>query len=168
MAEPARQYAFVCIIFGSHPQYCLEAAVLGFSLRRTGTAHDMVLLHDNQVPHTWFHLLKWIGWKVVLVDRLECESLYDGSSGGRFAGTFTKLHAISLTEYHKVCILDADTFVRKNIDHLFHRCCPCAFRRHAGADQPDGSRIIGSRLFHPDGTLRGGINAGVMVFRTSK
>eukprot|EP00928_Gymnodinium_smaydae_P003993 TRINITY_DN11404_c0_g1_i2.p1 TRINITY_DN11404_c0_g1~~TRINITY_DN11404_c0_g1_i2.p1 ORF type:complete len:446 (-),score=106.59 TRINITY_DN11404_c0_g1_i2:220-1557(-) len=156
------------VLFGSSPAYCIEAAVLGKSLQATGTPHSMVLLHTDDVPRAWLPVLAGIGWELKQVEYLEGKGRYDGSSGGRFQGVFTKLHAIGLTEYEKVVLLDADLLVRHNIDELFDRQAPAALRRHAAADYPDGAQIPSDELMNERGELKSGINAGVMVLNTSK
>ena len=62
-AEP-KKYAFVAVLFGGHASYCLEAAVLGYSLRcpvaslpspatvvaQEQARHRRILLHTADVP----------------------------------------------------------------------------------------------------------------------
>ena len=43
-----RGCAFVVTVFGSNVQYCVDAAVLGQSIRATGTKHSMILLKNNR------------------------------------------------------------------------------------------------------------------------
>ena len=167
--EPCgRPCAFVVTLFGHHPGYCLDAAVLGYSIRRTDTVHSMVLLHTKDVDRQWLEALRQVGWETRQCAHVECKSLYDGSQNNRFAGTFTKLQAISLTEFYKVLLLDADVIIRRNVDHLFDRVCPAAFRRHAGADTPDGAWLHAHSFYDVDRLrLKGGINAGVILLKTS-
>ena len=130
--------------------------------------HRMVLLHTDDVDQDWLQALGRVGWEPRLCKHLECKSLYDGSQGNRFAGTFTKLQAFALIDFYKILLLDADLLVRCNVDHLFNRVCPAALRRHAGADTPDGQRMDGTSFFWPGSDrLRGGINAGVILLKPS-
>ena len=141
-------------------------------MKQTQTVHKMVCLYTGDVPGAWLHVLRdgRIGWDTRQVELLECDSLYaSNSQGGRFAGTFTKLHAIRLEqEFCKVTLLDADLLVRGNIDHLFDRACPAAVRRHAGGDTTDGELMDFGRFTDGHGRPRSGINAGVIVLRTSR
>ena len=161
------RYAYVVLLFGGHPGYYIEAAVLGVSLRNSGTQHDMVLLHTQDVPSDWLSVLEEVGWQARLVDKLEGQGLYDGSQNNRFDGVFTKLHVLALSEYDKVVMMDADLLVRKNVDVLFDRKAPAALRRHASADYPDGEKIPRASFFDSRGQLVSGINAGVMVLQPS-
>ena len=66
-------------------------------------------------------------------------------------------HALSLTEFSKIVMLDLDLLVREPIDDLFEREAPSAMGRHASADFVDLEPI-------PHYV---GINAGVMVMKPS-
>ena len=166
-SEDAESCAFVVLLFGSHPGYCMEAAVLGQSLQKTGTSHHMILLYTEEVPACWLDILQDIGWSPNLVTKIEGRGLYDGSHNNRFDGVFTKFHALNLTQYAKVVMLDADLLVRRNIDCLFKKNTPAALFRGASADYPDDTRIPRDRFFDHRGRLVSGINAGVMVLKPS-
>ena len=166
-SEDAESCAFVVLLFGSHPGYCMEAAVLGQSLQKTGTSHHMILLYTEEVPACWLDILQDIGWSPNLVTKIEGRGLYDGSQNNRFDGVFTKFHVLNLTQYAKVVMLDADLLVRRNIDCLFKKNTPAALFRGASADYPDDTRIPRDRFFDHRGRLVSGINAGVMVLKPS-
>ena len=166
-SEDAESCAFVVLLFGSHPGYCMEAAVLGQSLQKTGTSHHMILLYTEEVPACWLDILQDIGWSPNLVTKIEGKGLYDGSQNNRFDGVFTKFHVLNLTQYAKVVMLDADLLVRRNIDCLFKKNTPAALFRGASADYPDDTRIPRDRFFDHRGRLVSGINAGVMVLKPS-
>jgi len=158
-----KRYAFVTVLFGNHHGYCVDAAVLGESLRQSQTAHEMLMLHTSDVPAQWLKVLAEIGWELRLVDYLHAKGLYADGPDGRFANVFTKLRVFTLIEYDKVVLLDTDLLVRGNIDSLFERPAPAALRRHAAANFADGSKIMGEEFFDASGNQTGGINAGVMV-----
>ena len=44
------RYAYVAAIWGDGCGFVLGALVLGQALRRSGTKHDLVLLHTGDVP----------------------------------------------------------------------------------------------------------------------
>eukprot|EP00746_Dinoflagellata_sp_MGD_P004505 gnl/MRDRNA2_/MRDRNA2_108706_c0_seq1.p1 gnl/MRDRNA2_/MRDRNA2_108706_c0~~gnl/MRDRNA2_/MRDRNA2_108706_c0_seq1.p1 ORF type:complete len:841 (-),score=167.76 gnl/MRDRNA2_/MRDRNA2_108706_c0_seq1:64-2298(-) len=170
-----KEYAFVALVYGKDPGYCIEAAVLAHSLKRTQTKHKLVLMHTKDVSHRWRRILTEVGWELRQV-----EYIFPGNprlppnrrgkswyKGGRFSGVFTKLWCISYTEFDKVLFLDTDLLVRpgKSIDHLFERAHPAALRRQARGDCPDGEKMNGFKLFAEDQSLVGGINAGVMLLK---
>ena len=105
------RYAYVAALWGSGPGFILGALVLGRSLRRTGTKYDLVLLH-TEIPAIARELLSKL-WTLKEVDYIHATSALFGhdQSTSRFAGVFTKLHALSLVEYDKVIMLDIDLAV---------------------------------------------------------
>ena len=161
-------FAYVAVIFGKKASYCIDALVLGETLVFHGSRHKLVLLHTRDVPHQWRDSLKKVGWELREVEYIDGENFYTGSQRGRFAGVFTKLHALNLTEFDKVVMLDTDLLVRGNIDSLFSRPTPSAMRRHASADYEDQELIEKEKFVDEDiGRLISGINAGVMVMTPS-
>jgi hypothetical protein len=73
--------AWVACIFGSKYSYCIEAAVLGSTLKSTGTTKDFVAMHTADVPKIGLKFLQQVGWTRRLVDYIDGDVLYDGSSG---------------------------------------------------------------------------------------
>jgi len=78
---------------------------------------------------------------------------------------FTKLQALSCTDYAKVLMLDLDMLVRSNIDELFSLKAPAALRRSSGREQPPhGGTFSAEDIWHaPRTDMSSGINAGVML-----
>jgi len=165
--DSLQNFAFVAILFGPKVGYCIDALVLGEALRSHATQYPYILLITHDVPLGWQTVLQKVGWELRTVDYLDGDHFYYAGSKGRFAGVFTKLHALSLTEFTKIVMLDLDLLVRAPIDCLFERNAPSAMRRHASADFIDGERIKASKLIDHRGHLISGINAGVMVLRPS-
>jgi len=195
-SQPATQrrkvenYAYACALWGRDPQHILGAMVLGFSLRRTGTRKDMVLMHTADVPEEALALLKRSGWRLHKVSYVHaCEQMF-AKPHNRFAGVFNKLRVFGLIEYSKVLLLDSDLLVQENIDHLFDLRAPAAMHRGVGCGYNHGEKIDGTCFFggaRPDFDLTsidwsassdwanvkgpwswgqaGGINAGVMLLR---
>jgi lipopolysaccharide biosynthesis glycosyltransferase len=157
------KYAFVAVVFGSDPAYCLEAAVLGTSLKKH-TQHHMVLLHTDDVPEDWLDVCEKVGWRKHCIEHIPChKSVYPE---GRFAGVFTKLQVLGIEGYEKVVLIDTDTLVRKNLDLVFLKDVPAAVRRHASGNYEDGEDIAAKHLFKGDNQV-GGINAGFVLLKPS-
>lgn len=165
------RFAYAASLWGTSPGFVLGALVLGQALRRSGTRHDLVLMHTDDVPMSSRALLEEV-WSLRLVDFVDAASGLFTLKGGRFDGVFTKLHVLGLTEYAKVLMLDIDIAVLHCPDDLFELSPPAAMcRGRSGA--PHGSRIDGRFFFAgevPDPLERffewsqhGGINAGVML-----
>ena len=61
--------AYAVVVFGNKPKFCLEAAVLGFSLK-SRTAHHLVLLHTDDVPKVWLEVCEHVGWQTKRIEHL--------------------------------------------------------------------------------------------------
>jgi hypothetical protein len=177
------RYAYVAVIWGDHPGFILGALVLGHSLKQKSSGGlDRVLLHTSDVGEVALECLRQV-WTLKQVDYLDaCERcFYGGSKSGRFSGTFTKLHAIGLTKYDKVLLLDLDIVVLEDIDHLFDLRAPAALARGAN-DKAHGVKVDGRKFFlgghvSTSGDANqtewcwaqcGGINAGVVLLEPCK
>lgn len=173
--DSEHRYAYLVALWGSNPEYVLGAAVLGWSLRRTGTPHDLVALYTADVPAGGVEILRRSGWTPRRIEYVEAAStLYKQSTlNMRFAKVFTKLRVFELVEYSKVLLLDADLLVVQSIDDLFELRAPAAMARGPRAKYQEGARIDGRYFFgghYPGGWSWGqfgGINAGVMLLKPS-
>jgi hypothetical protein len=140
--------------------------VLAQALKRTGTKHELVLMHCD-VRKDSLDLLSKAGWVLKEVKYIDADAaLFTGSkSGSRFEGVFTKLHALGLVEYDKVLMLDIDLAIIDCPDELFELQAPAALRRgihhHEHGALIDGRRWFAGEEF--DWVQCGGINAGVML-----
>ena len=162
-------YAYVAVLFGPKVSYVVEAALLGFCLKKHGTEIPFVLLHTSDVTVENRDLLRDIGWQLEKVAYLEDgDAMYDGSNQNRFAGVFTKLHALGLHRFDKIVLMDLDLLVRRNVDDLFERQAPSAMRRQGAGNAADGAEIPSKAFFNRECKLTGGINAGVMVLNPHK
>ena len=140
-------FAYVTVVFGRDPGYCLDAAVLGES-PKPKTERSMVLLHCD-VPEDWLKLLQEAGWQTRKVQHIKYkDTLY---RGGRFAHVFTKLRALELTEFGKVLLLDTDLVVRERIQTS---CLPGMLRQHAGG-MPQAITVV-LKLTAKISSIRGG------------
>ena len=148
------QYAFVSTLFGSKVAYCIDALVLGESLRIHQTKHPYILLITDDVPGKWKSVLIKVGWQLRTVEYINGDKFYTRGSGGRFSGVFTKLQALNLTEFDKVVLLDLDLLVRESIDDLFDRPTPSAMRRHASGDFVDQEHIMEECFLDDRGYLK--------------
>lgn len=174
-APEAAKYAYVAAIWGNHPGFVLGALVLGHALARTSAGGlERVLLHTWDVGEAARKALAHV-WTLKHVSYIDAtERCFAGGKGGRFAGTFTKLHAMGLSNYVKVLLLDIDLVILESLDHLFELQAPAALARGPN-DKAHGARVDGRRFFlGDDGSgdkdwwewcwgQNGGINAGVVL-----
>ena len=160
-----KSYAFVSLLYGDNPSYALSAAILGHSLRRAKTKHDMVLMYTDDVENVWLSICRSAGWTLRLVKHIKFQKeLYPT---GRFPHVFAKLHAVGMEKYDKVIVLDTDVLIRNDMDEPFERQTPAAVRRHPQGKYLDFAEIDCRHLFDGQRNQIGGINAGLMLLETS-
>ncbi|CAE7249201.1 unnamed protein product [Symbiodinium sp. CCMP2456] len=164
LASKRSRCAYATLLYGTSVEYVRDARVLGFSLRQSGTPHDLVLLHTSDVPEEYLEILGRL-WILRPVDRIDAAStLFTPHS--RFRGVFTKLHAWGLIEYDRVILLDLDLLVQENVDSLFELQPPAAM--WAAGGQVHGRHIVAPHPFkgyhkvEPWGKA-GCVNAGVIL-----
>ena len=104
---------------GDH--YLPGVEALGRSIDRTETRHAKIVLVTADVPGHARKALEESGWLVQEVEPIANPYPPPRQLFPRFASTFTKLRAFTLSDYDKVVLLDADTIVLQNIDDAFER-----------------------------------------------
>ena len=127
--------AFVTLV--TNADYVMGATALVHSLRRTGTAADIVILHTHAVTAAQLEDLKGLGGRLVAVEHLPLsdgfnerharKNLHDAApfTKGRKPDfhtpldNFCKLRLWQMVEYDTVVFIDADAIVLKSIDKLF-------------------------------------------------
>lgn len=169
--------AYVGILYGGAgpdaARYVRDARVMGFTLRKSGTSHDLVLLHTGDLPRAYLETLGQI-WTLRRVDLIDgAETLFTRHS--RFRGVFTKLHAWNLVEYDRVVLVDLDMMLLpgQSIDGLFGLRAPAALWSQCDG-QAHGQLIDyawpgpfkGYHHLEPWGKS-GGVNAGVVLLEPS-
>ena len=130
------RHAFVTLV--TNADYALGATVLLRSLKRTGTAADLVVLHTGGVSGADLEMLEREGAKLVEAELLPTSDAFNERHAraklhnnapftkGRKPGfhtpldNFAKLRLWQLTHYETVVFLDADTLVLRSIDRLFN------------------------------------------------
>ncbi|XP_074558512.1 UDP-glucuronate:xylan alpha-glucuronosyltransferase 2-like [Curcuma longa] len=110
-----RREAYATVIHSSD-QYVCGAIALARSIIRTGTARDLVLLHDNSIPGEKLVALTAAGWQLREIERIRNPRAQKGSYNEY---NYSKLRLWQLTEYRKVVFVDADVLVLRNLDLLF-------------------------------------------------
>ena len=166
------RYAYVVALWGENSGFMLGALVLGRALRRSGTKHDLVLLHTSDVPESMRGVLADV-WQLHPVEHVRADAglFYGGKDRSRFSGVFTKLHCLSLVEYDKVLMLDIDLSIIGCMDPLFNLQAPAALWRGEAQTLEHGFSIDGRCFFGGAKSgwgQTGGINAGVMLLAPDK
>ena len=111
-------------------RYVQGALVLAHSLRLTKTKADIVVLVTPDVTAVARVALAQIFTSVIEVPYLEGTFNHHLTSKQQFRyGKFmsklpTKFHALNLTQYDKIMLMDADAIVQSNADDLFDLAAP--------------------------------------------
>jgi lipopolysaccharide biosynthesis glycosyltransferase len=120
--------AFVSLVM-KNPEYVVGAMVMAHSLRMTQTKHKLVCMLTIDLYDEWKDILKQVYDEVILTPYIKYKSgnlfskkqnqIYDWKDI-----SYTKWYCLSLSQYRKICFLDADLVIVKNIDHLLELPAP--------------------------------------------
>jgi hypothetical protein len=108
--------------------YVPGALVLARSLRQTQTAHDLVCMVTDDVVHV--DALQQLFDRVVTVGYISGDHhpFPDEKTLQKYANwehaSMTQHQCLALDSYEKICFLDADVVVLKNMDHIFELRTP--------------------------------------------
>lgn len=131
MEKKESKNAFVWLLMMSE-DYLAGVLVSAYSFRKKNTKHDLVIMVTPDISDYAKVLLKTIFDHLVVVPYIEVSSkpmrtqnqskIYDSW----ISKSYTKWNILSLTKYDKVCMIDADLVILKNIDELFELKVPAA------------------------------------------
>lgn len=119
--------AFVTLVMGK-PHYIHGALAMAFSLRKTKTNHKIVCMLTHDLCR-YKHILQIVFDQVIFINYLEyptnpLKTKKQNEIYNEWKNiSFTKWNCLNLP-YRKVCLLDADLIIQKNIDHLFNLHAP--------------------------------------------
>lgn len=140
-------YAFVTLVMNVNPdappdRYVPGALVLAHRLR-TGTRHDLVAMHDGTLAPESLRALRSLYDHVVKVPLLT-GPLFSPSATARqrtlyrgwIAHSYTKWACLSLTQYERVCFVDADTLPLdgEDFDVIIDTPAPAAVFKHRATE----------------------------------
>lgn len=132
---PPARHAVVTLV--TNADYALGATALVHSLRHSGTAADLVILHTGGVEAGNLEPLTAAGCRLIPVEHLPLSEAFNArhSRSAIHAGqpftkgrkplfhspldNFCKLRLWELTEYERCLFIDADALVLQNIDRFF-------------------------------------------------
>jgi len=154
-------YAYVTVLYGNNI-YLTGALVLGYSLMKTNTLFDRVILVTPDVSNQYKSYLKTIYTHIIDIEYTNVSSEIFSEQNTRFRDVFTKLECLALTQYNKIILLDLDMIITRNIDHLFKLGPPaaCLKRYHISY-----GKIIPANMICCGNKLVGSINAGLMLLK---
>ncbi|PKI51546.1 hypothetical protein CRG98_028106 [Punica granatum] len=107
--------AYVTVLHSSEAYVC-GAIALAWSIRRSNSTRDLVLLADNSIGKKSLVGLRAAGWKIRHIKRIRSPHAEEGAYN---EWNYSKLRVWQLTQYDKVIFIDADLIVLRNIDEFF-------------------------------------------------
>lgn len=158
------KYAYVTVLYGNNI-YLTGAIVLGYTLMKTNTKIDRLILVTPDVSDQYKSFLKTIYTKIIDIEYTQVSLEIFSDKNTRFRDVFTKLECLNLIQYDKIILLDLDMIVSKNIDHLFKLPTPAACLKKYYI--PYG-KLIPKNIICENNLLVGSINAGLMLLKPSK
>jgi hypothetical protein len=154
-------FAYVTVLYGNNI-YLTGALVLGYSLFRTKTPYDRVILVTPDVSPEYRSFLAEVYTHVIPIEYMQVNASIFQDEATRFRDVFTKLECIGMTQYQKIILLDLDMIITQNMDQLFDLEAPAACLKKY--DWPHGKKIPSSMICAGD-KLTGSINAGLMLLK---
>jgi lipopolysaccharide biosynthesis glycosyltransferase len=161
-----KKYAYIAYLTGDN-SYFLGAMTLGYSLRKTNTEADVILMVTEDVPQNQIKLLNDY-FNVVHIKEINVPAeLFKDYDYSRFKHVFTKLEALKFIEYDKIILIDIDMIVIRNIDELFNLNAPSATSINKKLTH---GKIIPKKYMIQQNNpymVSYGINAGLMLLKPS-
>ncbi|AQN68077.1 putative glycosyltransferase [Saudi moumouvirus] len=158
------KYAYVTVMYGNNI-YLTGALVLGYTLYKTKTEYDRIILVTPDVSDLYKSYLSDMYTKIIDIDYVQVNSNIFLEQETRFRDVFTKLACLNLVQYQKIILLDLDMIVAKNIDHLFKLNPPAACLKKYHISY---GKKIPSKMICDGNKLVGSINAGLMLLHPDK
>ena len=116
-------YAFVLVHFGNNPKY-LELEIYTITMLKKNTKHDIIYLYYiNDTPKEYIEIMDSLSVitepyddKNITYDIKGFVSSYEHFNTLR---TCNFIFAYALTKYKKICIIESDMVIMKNLDNIF-------------------------------------------------
>jgi lipopolysaccharide biosynthesis glycosyltransferase len=158
--------AYVTLVM-KQQHYINGAMVLAYSLKQTETKHDIVCMITEDM-FEYKEMLLNVFDKVVTVQYLQyytpnLKTQKQNDIYGNWKDiSFTKWNCLQLP-YDKVCFLDADLIVQKNIDHLFSLQAPAGCFGNNWSSHVDYYSNVKHGKHIPDMSINKGLTNGYLV-----
>jgi lipopolysaccharide biosynthesis glycosyltransferase len=108
------------VTYANNNTFFEASLILYKSLQLVGTICDCIIMTPLNFQYTGNFPATCLSMKNLIVKPIYLHEQYHPNySEQRYAACLNKLHIWLLTDYEKVCWVDSDMVVMKNIDHLF-------------------------------------------------
>jgi hypothetical protein len=142
------EYAFVITMFGGDG-YVPAAINVGNSLKTLCTTinNKVVVMITEDVPDAAKKLLAIFFDYVYIIDYIICDDAVNGkiiTLKPHYSKVWTKLNALRLVSFKKICLIDADYLNIMDISEIFNKNVPCAC-----SEMPTGLNLEITEFFSP-------------------
>lgn len=125
MAVPNHAWATLV----TRSSYLAGVIILAYTLRKHHSSYPLVVLYTDALPRSSIEVLEKEAKNLNIIPRrtdalLPKENVHVQLIAERFADTWTKLRVFELLEYDKVCYLDADMIICRDMDPIFEKELP--------------------------------------------
>ena len=172
MSGRQKRDAFAVIHFGTNPIY-LELELYFFKMLRQYTRNDIVYLYSvNDTPAGFVDAVRPLVTEVVPYDDRGITyevSFKSGYANFNTLRTCNFIFAYTLEKYNKVCIIESDMVIMKNIDAIFGLKAPAALTYLVGdrnVKYNDRVKTVEREVLEKCHDM-GRINGGVMLIHPS-
>lgn len=167
------KYAVCLVHFGNNKKY-LEYEIYTILMLKNNTKNDIIYLYSiNDTPKDFINIINEFNVNTIGYDDKEIvnninkfKSVYTHFNALR---TCNYLFAFKLTKYEKVCIIESDMVIMKNIDSIFDLDCPAILYYHnENVNKNNLLKIDYNKDQFLDLTInKSYVNGGVLLFKPS-
>ena len=130
--KPKSKYTYALIHFGNNPKY-LELEIYFLLNLRKYTKYDITYLYSiNDTLDIYHHIIKSLATNVVPYDdkdfSFDVKNFKSHYQHFNTLRTCNFIYAYTLIQYEKVCIIESDMVITRNIDSIFKLKCPSILR----------------------------------------
>jgi hypothetical protein len=130
--KPKSKYTYALIHFGNNPKY-LELEIYFLLNLRKYTKYDITYLYSiNDTPSIYHHIITSFATNVIPYDdkdfSFDVKSFKSHYQHFNTLRTCNFIYAYTLIQYEKVCIIESDMVITRNIDSVFKLKCPSILR----------------------------------------
>lgn len=165
-------YAFVLIHFGNKPKY-FELEIYSVLMLKNNTKYDIVYLYSiNDTPQIFVDTMKKYCTKVIPFDdkgiTYEIDKFKSIYSHFNTLRTCDFLFAYKLIEYKKICIIESDIIILKNMDDIFTLKTPSVLTYYNINKILENYKInLNTKKNLEECSKKSYINGGVMLIKPS-
>lgn len=112
-------YSWITLLASDN--YIEGILALSHSLKLTNTIYPLIVLVTSTISEHTINILQKNNIQYIIINTLS----FNQKNKNRWNITLNKFYIYNLTQYNKICFLDADIIIKHNIDYIFQFNTPC-------------------------------------------